>query len=105
MQILESFGFAVHAQAGSHVKLRRFDLRGQKQTLTVPSHKELDTGTLRAIFRQASQYIAEEGLRAHFYAEWASSRPAFLPISLPEIIRASADRLSSEALIANSPQR
>lgn len=29
----------------------------------------LDTGTLRAIFRQASQYIAEQALRPHFYSE------------------------------------
>lgn len=69
IHILESFGFIVHAQSGSHVKLRRLGLLGQKQTLTVPNHKDLDTGTLRAIFRQASQYIAEEDLRPHFYAE------------------------------------
>lgn len=69
IHILESSGFAVHAQAGSHVKLRRMDPQGQKQTLTIPRHAELDKGTLRAIFRQASRYIAEEELRPHFYTE------------------------------------
>ncbi|MBN1658948.1 MAG: type II toxin-antitoxin system HicA family toxin [Anaerolineae bacterium] len=69
VHILEGFGFAVHSQAGSHVKLRRVDALGQKQTLTVPQHRELDTGTLRAILRQAGRYVAEEELRPHFYAE------------------------------------
>ena len=69
IHILESFGFTVHAQAGSHVKLRRIGLHGQKQTLTIPRHKELDMGTLRAIFRQASRYVADADLRPHFYTE------------------------------------
>ncbi|MBN1248717.1 MAG: type II toxin-antitoxin system HicA family toxin [Anaerolineae bacterium] len=69
IRILESFGFVVHAQRGSHVKLRRLGSRCERQTLTIPSHKELDTGTLRAILRQASQYIPEEDLRPHFYTE------------------------------------
>ncbi|HHY58515.1 MAG TPA: addiction module toxin, HicA family [Chloroflexi bacterium] len=33
--ILEDFGFTVIAQAGSHVKLRRIDPAGEKQTLTI----------------------------------------------------------------------
>ncbi|MBP6440804.1 MAG: type II toxin-antitoxin system HicA family toxin [Caldilineaceae bacterium] len=67
--ILEGFGFMVYAQAGSHVKLRRISTQGQKQTLTVPRHRELDTGTLRAIFRQATQYISDEELRPYFFAD------------------------------------
>lgn len=67
IRILEHFGFVVLAQRGSHVKLQRLGGQGQKQTLTVPRHSELDTGTLRAILRQASQYIPEEELREHFY--------------------------------------
>ena len=67
--VLEDFGFTVYAQAGSHVKLRRIGPAGEKQTLTIPQHRELDTGTLRAIFRQASQYIPESALRAHFFTE------------------------------------
>ena len=69
IHILEGFGFAIRAQKGSHVKLRRIGPQGQKQTLTVPRHKELDTGTLRAVFRQASQYVADTDLRPHFYTK------------------------------------
>ena len=69
IHILEGFGFVVQTQSGSHVKLRRFSPLGQKQILTVPYHRELDTGTLRAIFRQVSRYIPDEELRPHFYTE------------------------------------
>ena len=67
ISILATFGFAIHSQRGSHVKLRRFTSAGHRQTLTVPRHKELDSGTVRAIFRQASQYVPEEELRPHFF--------------------------------------
>lgn len=67
--ILSRFGFAVHSQRGSHVKLRRVTADGTAQTLTVPAHSELDTGTCRAILRQASRFIPEEDLRPYFYAE------------------------------------
>ena len=69
IRILEGFGFVVHAQAGSHVKLRRIGPGGQKQTLTIPRHQELDTGTLRAVFRQASRYMPDQELRPHFFTE------------------------------------
>lgn len=69
IRILGLFGFTVHSQRGSHVKLRRISPMGEKQTLTIPDHPELDTGTLRAIFRQASRYIPAEELRPHFYTE------------------------------------
>jgi len=67
--ILGRFGFAVHSQRGSHVKLRREASGGEKETLTIPLHDELDAGTLSAIVRQASRYIPEEQLRLHFYIE------------------------------------
>lgn len=67
--ILRLFGFTVHAQRGSHAKLRRPLADGTVQTLTVPTHGELDTGTCRAILRQASRFIAEAELRPHFYAD------------------------------------
>jgi predicted RNA binding protein YcfA (HicA-like mRNA interferase family) len=67
--ILGSFGFTVHAQRGSHIKLRRISTDGTSQTLTVPAHSELDTGTCRAILRQATRFVPEDKLRPHFYAE------------------------------------
>lgn len=67
--IFQKFGFVVHTQRGSHVKLRRFNAAGEKETLTVPNHRELDTGTCHSIFRQASRYIPPGVLRPHFYSE------------------------------------
>ncbi|OGO07729.1 MAG: hypothetical protein A2Y61_04700, partial [Chloroflexi bacterium RBG_13_60_13] len=54
--ILLTFGFSIHSQKGSHVKLKRA-AKGVAQTLTIPKHKELDRGTLRAIFRQAARFV------------------------------------------------
>ena len=66
LSILHAFGFQESSQRGSHVKLVR-EVEGARQVLTVPLHTELDPGTLRAIFRQASRFIAEQDLRPHFY--------------------------------------
>ena len=67
--ILQKFGFAILSQRGSHIKLRRMNAMGQKETLTVPTHRQLDTGTCHAIFRQASRYVSPEQLRPFFYSE------------------------------------
>ncbi len=64
--ILQEFGFRQVSQRGSHVKLAR-GVMGARQVLTVPLHAELDPGTLRAIFRQASRFISEPELRPHFH--------------------------------------
>ncbi len=66
--MLTSFGFEVVSQKGSHVKMRRV-YHGERQTLVIPDHKELDRGTLRAIFRQSCRYIAEDELRPHFFTD------------------------------------
>lgn len=65
--ILGRFGFEQVSQRGSHVKLQRIIDAEPKETLTIPVHSELDLGTIRAIFRQASRYIPTEELRQHFY--------------------------------------
>lgn len=69
IKIFSSFGFAVAAQKGSHVKLVRILPDGSKQPLTIPAHPELDKGTLKAIIRQASRYIPETELKPRFYSE------------------------------------
>jgi predicted RNA binding protein YcfA (HicA-like mRNA interferase family) len=69
LAILARHGFSIHSQRGSHVKLRRVTPQGSVQTLTVPRHRELDTGTLGAIFRQASRYMPEDDLRPDFYMD------------------------------------
>ena len=66
LTILHDFGFLQVSQRGSHVKLVR-EVAGTRQVLTIPLHTELDSGTLRAIFRQVSRFISEEELRPHFY--------------------------------------
>jgi predicted RNA binding protein YcfA (HicA-like mRNA interferase family) len=66
---LARFGFAVVASRGSHAKLRRTTAEGLTQTLTAPLHKDLDRGTLHAIYRQAARFVPEAELRPSFYAE------------------------------------
>ena len=51
------------------MKLRRLEGNRAKSTLTVPNHRELDEGTARAIFRQASKYIAADDLNPYFFTE------------------------------------
>jgi predicted RNA binding protein YcfA (HicA-like mRNA interferase family) len=65
--IVGEFGFSPVSQRGSHLKLRRVLDDGSAQTLTVPNHKEIDRGTLQAIFRQASRFISESELRRVFF--------------------------------------
>ncbi|HLB26134.1 MAG TPA: type II toxin-antitoxin system HicA family toxin [Dehalococcoidia bacterium] len=67
--ILRRFGFEVHSQKGSHAKLRRVSPAGERQTLTIPVHDELDVGTAYAVFRQASRYIPANELRSHFFTQ------------------------------------
>ena len=69
ISVLVRFGFTIHSQRGSHVKLRRELPDGSTQTLTIAAHSELDTGTCRAILRQASRFIPEDHLRPHFYSD------------------------------------
>lgn len=64
---LQHFGFEVVATRGSHAKLRRVTADGERQTLTVPLHKDLATGTLHAIYRQALRFVPDEQLRSWFF--------------------------------------
>ncbi len=67
INIFKSLGFSFSVQKGSHIKLTRNIENSIKQSLTIPNHKEIDRGTLKAIIRQASKYVPEEELKAHFY--------------------------------------
>jgi predicted RNA binding protein YcfA (HicA-like mRNA interferase family) len=69
IRIFRSLGFGIVGQRGSHVKLRRISTEGDRQSLTIPWHSELDKGTLRAIYRQALAYVPEQVLRGYFYTE------------------------------------
>ncbi|MBI2446905.1 MAG: type II toxin-antitoxin system HicA family toxin [Parcubacteria group bacterium] len=63
--ILKSFNFFVAGQKGSHIKMKRM-VSGISQTLTIPNHPELDRGTIRAIYNQASRYISPVELQKFF---------------------------------------
>ena len=67
VKIFGDFGFSVVSQKGSHIKLKRVLPNNMKQVLTIPNHKELDIGTVRAIYRQALRYISESELYSRFY--------------------------------------
>ncbi|MDB9306439.1 type II toxin-antitoxin system HicA family toxin [Nodularia spumigena] len=56
IKALETIGFIVIRQRGSHIILVRDQ---PKTTITVPDHKELDRGTLRTIIRQAGLSVEE----------------------------------------------
>ena len=58
VRALSRAGFYTRRQRGSHIILRRDDPFAQ---VVVPDHRELDTGTLRAIIRDAGLSVAEFG--------------------------------------------
>lgn len=54
--VLEKIGFYQMHQTGSHVIMRRDD---PQTTISVPNHREIRRGTLRAIIRQAGMTVEE----------------------------------------------
>jgi len=56
VKALEKVGFVVYRQRGSHIIMVRQTPPAQT---TVPNHKELDRGTLRAIIRQTGLTVDE----------------------------------------------
>jgi len=54
---LEKIGYVVDRQRGSHMILRQQDPPHRR--LTVPDHKEVAKGTLRAIIRQVGLTVEE----------------------------------------------
>lgn len=55
IRILEKSGYSIRDQKGSHVHLRH----PVKPPLTVPDHKIIAKGTLRAIIREAEMSMDE----------------------------------------------
>ena len=52
-----------------HPIYRRVTKDGERQTLTLPLHKELDIDTIRAIDRQAARFIPDLALMTLFYRD------------------------------------
>ena len=69
LRIFAQFGFTKYSQRGSHIKLRRVSPSGMHETLTIVAHREVDKGTLQAIFRQALRYIPQAELVPYFFAD------------------------------------
>jgi predicted RNA binding protein YcfA (HicA-like mRNA interferase family) len=57
VRALRQAGYEVDHQTGSHLILRQ--VRPPHRRLTVPDHKELAKGTLRAIIREAGLTVEE----------------------------------------------
>ena len=66
IKILTSFDFVIVSQKGSHVKLVRISDSG-REVLVIPDHKEIKTGTLKAIYIQTTKYIPQSELQVYFY--------------------------------------
>jgi len=69
LKALGAFGFETVKTRGSHAKLKRVKPGGSVEILTIPLHKEIAAGTLRAIYRQALRYVPEEELRPFFFGD------------------------------------
>jgi len=57
IKALAKLGYEIDHQTGSHLILR--NKNPPKRRLTVPNHKELARGTLRAIIRQSGLTVEE----------------------------------------------
>lgn len=57
VRAFERAGYSVDHQTGSHIILRHTEPPYRR--LTVPNHKELAKGTLRALIREAGLTLAE----------------------------------------------
>ncbi len=55
IRLLESIGYYVRDQKGSHIHLRH----PTRKPLTIPNHKEIARGTLRHIIKEAGLSIEE----------------------------------------------
>jgi predicted RNA binding protein YcfA (HicA-like mRNA interferase family) len=56
VKALSKIGFEVYRQRGSHIVVVR---QSPPTQTTIPNHKELDRGTLRAIIRQTGLTVEE----------------------------------------------
>jgi predicted RNA binding protein YcfA (HicA-like mRNA interferase family) len=56
VKALGKIGFVVYRQRGSHITMVR---KTPPSQTTIPNHKELDRGTLRAIIRQTDLTVDE----------------------------------------------
>ena len=65
---MESLGFAIVRQKGSHIILKRI-VSQDKQVILVPNHTTIDRGTLHSIYKKLLLYVNESEIKSHFYSE------------------------------------
>ena len=68
IKALETVGFEVVGQKGSHIKLARYTVL-QKQVLIIPNNKSLPKGITKAIYNQVSRFVSQAELQGFFYNE------------------------------------
>lgn len=68
IKILESFGFVISRQKGSHIILKRIISDGE-QVILIPNHVTIDRGTLHSIYKKLLLYLDESEIKSHFYTE------------------------------------
>ncbi len=68
IKALETFGFEVVGQKGSHIKLARYTVL-QKQVLIIPNNKSLPKRITKAIYNQVSRFVSQAELQGFFYNE------------------------------------
>jgi predicted RNA binding protein YcfA (HicA-like mRNA interferase family) len=68
LKFFKTHNFILKRTKGSHMVLVR-KIFLQNQILVIPNHKTIQKGTLKAIYKQATQYIAESELFNEFYSK------------------------------------
>ena len=68
IKFLENNGFIIDRQNGSHIVLKRSSYL-KKEVMTVPNHKEISVGTVKALYNQAKKYIDINELDKFFYGK------------------------------------
>lgn len=69
VRLLQGMGFVVDRTRGSHATLVRIGPTGSRQVVTVPLHRQLALGTLRAIYRRVARFVPEGDLKAGFFTD------------------------------------
>ncbi|OHA96063.1 MAG: hypothetical protein A3C70_01385 [Candidatus Zambryskibacteria bacterium RIFCSPHIGHO2_02_FULL_43_14] len=68
IKFLQKEGLEIEYGKGSHCKLFKL-IGGEKESITIPLHKEIAKGTLRAIYNQASRFVSQGELKKYFYSD------------------------------------
>ena len=68
IKFLQKEGLEIEYCKRNHCKLFKL-IGGEKESITIPLHKEIAKGTLRAIYNQASRFVSQGELKKYFYSD------------------------------------